>query len=66
VGINTPGKAIMYLIDLLEYNSLTGAVVTMDTVVNDIYPEGFYSDKTCTYIIDNVLKPNKTEWSWLY
>jgi hypothetical protein len=57
--IDNPGKANLFLIDLLNFYFEKGRPATVDDVSMDIYPFGFYCEEDITSIIDNALKINK-------
>lgn len=65
-GVDSPGKGNIFLIKLLEHYHKNGTVATKDDLSMDMYPMGFYSDKSCRAIIDYCLKTKATVFSELY
>ena len=64
-SISSPGAAIIYLIDLLEFYETYKRKAEISDISN-IYPFGFYNENTLLFIIDNIMKPNKSIWSKIY
>ena len=64
-GISSPGAAIIYLIDLLEFYETHHRKADISDISN-IYPFGFYDENTLLFIIDNIMKPNRSIFSKIY
>lgn len=64
-NIPSPGAAVIYLIDLLEFYETNGRKATVDDMAN-IYPLGFYNKETLIFIIDNITKQKLSVWSNIY
>ncbi len=64
-NICSPGAAIIYLIDLLEFYETKGRKATIGDISN-IYPMGFYDENSLLFIIDNITKPKLSIWSQIY
>ena len=57
-GIDNPGKAVVYLMELLDYYDINKRPATGKDVMMFIYPDGFYRQEKFTEIVSNVVKPN--------
>ncbi len=64
-NICSPGAAIIYLIDLLEFYETKGRKATIEDISN-MYPMGFYDENSLLFIIDNITKPKLSIWSQIY
>lgn len=58
-----PGTAVVLLIDALTRHE--NEVVDLDKLT-ELYPDGFYTEKTFVDYIDNYIKPRKVKWSEIY
>lgn len=58
-----PGAVVMLLIDCL--NAFEGQTVTTEKL-GDLYPEGFYDERTAMRYADDYLKSRKVKWSEIY
>jgi len=65
-NIDNPGKAITYIIELLDYYNKTNKVANGKDVMMFIYPDGFYTNDKFTEIVDKVIKPNLSTNTYIY
>jgi hypothetical protein len=61
--LDGPGALVTLLIDAL--NKFEGKEVTVQMLC-DLYPFGFYDDKSFEDYVDNYLKTRKVKWSEIY
>jgi len=64
--IPTPGIAVLYLITLLDHAEQASSAIDFEYVVRNIYPYGFYSEKTAIEIIDKIIKPGLAKNGYIY
>jgi len=64
--IDRPGKAVIYLIELLDFAIRNNKKVDYNDVTVSIFPEAFFTDETCKNIIDKIHKPKLARNSGLY
>ena len=65
-NINNPGKAMVILLDFLEYYDRHGKKASMKDMVLEVYPKGFYDEATFIDIIDNYIKTKKVKYAEVY
>ena len=61
-----PGKAIVFLIALVEFYYINKRVATIADIATEIFPLGFYNDATCMFVIDECMKKRKVIGSEIY
>ena len=61
--VDRPGGVVTLLIDCL--NAYEGKTVDVG-MLTDLYPEGFYDEKTLMRYVDDYLKPKKVKWAEIY
>ena len=66
LGIDNPGKAVVTVIDVLNYlDKKDKERFEFDDIVN-LYPMGTYEQETFIEIVDKIMKPKKCRYSELY
>lgn len=63
-GITSPGKAVLYLIDILGRNEKER--ITFNDISMIMYPMGFFDDTSVRLIIDEYVKTKKLKYSEMY
>jgi hypothetical protein len=61
--VDTPGMLVGLLIDCL--NAYEGGNVTVEKL-SELYPRGFYTQKTFEKYVDHLIKPKKVKWAEIY
>jgi len=65
-NIESPGKAIVYLIELLDYAVRNNVKVDYIAVTTSIFPDAFFTNETASNIIDKIHKLKKAKHSTVY
>lgn len=64
--ISNPGQVIIMLMSLLDFYDENNKKATTEDVIVQIFPNGFYADETCLYIIDNFIKTGSAKNAVIY
>ncbi len=62
----TPGKLILFIIELKDFYDERKRVPTVQDVCIEIFPRGFYSQKCMSEIINKILKPKLCDNAYIY
>jgi len=65
-NINNPGKAMVILLDFLEYYDRHSKKANVKDMMLEVYPKGFYDESTFINIIDNYIKTKKVKYAGIY
>lgn len=61
--VSNPGEAVVLLIDAL--NKFEGGVVNVSSLV-EMYPFGFYDERSFDKYVDDLVKNKKIKWAEIY